>query len=104
MIAKAIARSAKGHPDAVVVHGGARGADQLAGFAARRMGLAEETHRARWDLAPRAAGVLRNLAMVKLGADVCLAFIKDRSSGATQCADAAERAGIPVHRYALPCG
>jgi hypothetical protein len=101
MIYQSIARSARDHPGAVVVHGGARGADQLAGAAARRLGLGEEVHRANWEQAPRAAGILRNLAMVKLGADVCLAFIKARSTGATHCADAAELAGIAVHRYAV---
>lgn len=41
-----------------------------------------------------AAGIYRNNAMVALGADMCLAFIMDASTGATHCSDAAKRAGI----------
>ncbi|MEV6447553.1 SLOG family protein [Amycolatopsis sp. NPDC051716] len=48
-----------------------------------------------------AAGMVRNAAMAAAGADICLAFIRDRSRGATYCATTAQRAGIPaeIHRY-----
>ena len=102
--------------DVTVVHGAARGADTLAGLIAERFGMRVEEHPANWDscgpdcnrkhmryragvpYCPR-SGFVRNAEMVKLGADICLAFIKNQSKGAVMCAKLAEDAGIPVVRY-----
>ena len=83
----------------VVVHGSARGADLMAAAWAAVHGAGIEAHRADWKTHGRAAGPIRNALMVSLGADVCLAFIKDKSRGAAGTAVLAERAGIPTRRY-----
>lgn len=87
----------------VVVHGACPGgADEMADVWALThtdRGVSIERHPARWDVYGRRAGPLRNLEMVKLGADACLAFIRDNSRGATHCAAEAERHGIPVRRW-----
>jgi hypothetical protein len=85
-------------PGAVLVHGGARGADRIAAAIWRAWGLPTEQHRADWDRHGNAAGYIRNQHMVTAGATVCLAFILDNSRGATHCAQIAETAGIPTHR------
>lgn len=85
-----------------IVHGGARGADSIAESVARKHLFQVECHPAAWDTRGRAAGVIRNSEMVSAGADICLAFIRNQSRGATHCADAAERAGIPTRRFEDP--
>jgi hypothetical protein len=82
-----------------VVHGGARGADQMAGAWARKHGLTEEVFPAQWSTHGRRAGFVRNAQMVDTMPDVCLAFIRNGSRGATMTADLAEAAGIPTRRY-----
>lgn len=47
----------------------------------------------------RGAGPRRNAAMVELGADLALAFLRQRSRGASGCAGLAARAGFPVRRW-----
>jgi hypothetical protein len=83
----------------VVVHGGARGADSMAGIWAQRTRTPYEIHRPDWSLHGKKAGFIRNNEMVKAGADMCLAFIRDESDGATGCATLAEAAGIPVKYF-----
>lgn len=84
----------------VLVHGDARGADRMAaGYHARWGGLVE-AHPADWRTYGKRAGFVRNAEMIRLGADRCLAFIKDASPGASMCARLAEEAGIPTFRFA----
>lgn len=78
-----------------VIHGGARGADYLAGIYAKSMNFNVEEYKADWSLGKR-AGYIRNQEMVDAGADVCLAFIRNKSKGATMCAELAQQAGIPT--------
>ncbi|BBC43622.1 DprA-like DNA processing chain A [Mycobacterium phage AN9] len=85
----------------VVVHGGARGADDIAdrwAWGKRQEGynVTPELHRADWDRYGKRAGILRNIEMVQAGADLCLAFPLGNSVGTRHCMREAERAGIPV--------
>ena len=79
-----------------VVHGGAAGADRLAGKLADEWGMNVEVHPAEWDKHGKAAGPIRNQKMVDLGADVCLAFPLPGGRGTQHCMGAASKAGIPV--------
>lgn len=93
-------RAAGVHPrDVVVVHGAARGADSLADRVARDLGCRVEAHRvddADWRRYGRSAGHRRNADMVRLGADLCLAFPIGESKGTRGCIAMAQAAGIPV--------
>jgi hypothetical protein len=88
---------------ATIVHGACpTGADAIASQwtrAHRVIGLTEEMHPAHWRWHGRAAGPRRNAEMVNLGADICLAFIRNGSRGASHTAGLAEQAGIPTRRW-----
>ena len=111
--AMAVGARAGGYDGMTVVHGAARGADTFADQWARvrnagGLPIEPEPHPADWAGRGKAAGGERNLAMVKLGADVCIAFIgpctnrrcrkpkPHDSHGTTQCMTLAERYGIHV--------
>lgn len=59
-----------------IIHGGARGADELSGYYARERGIQEVLCPANWDRHGKAAGILRNLSMAELlsECDIVIAF------------------------------
>lgn len=103
LVRDALAMAIYQNVPAVIVHGACpSGADAMASWWVRRfkfLGVAEERHPADWRAHGRAAGPRRNAEMVSLGADVCLAFIRSGSRGASHAAALADAAGIPVRRW-----
>ena len=92
--------------DVTVVHGACpKGADAIAqGWVRHQLvtgagNVRAERHPADWSTHGRAAGFRRNAEMVATSPDLCLAFIRDGSKGASGCADLAERAGIETRRF-----
>lgn len=80
-----------------VVHGGAQGADKIAGQEAEKLGLLVEVHKPdyeRWS--KKYAPIERNQRMAELGADLCLAFWDQKSTGTANMIEEATKRGIPV--------
>ena len=93
-IQQAIGQLADG---AVVVHGGARGADSIAARLACRRGLAVKVYPASWGRYGRAAGVKRNQQMLdEERPDVVYAFRLAGSRGTSDMIDRARRAEVEV--------
>jgi hypothetical protein len=93
-------------PSAILVHGNARGADRIAASIWESWGLPTEPHPVttqEWD-ASRGAGHARNHRMITRGANVCLAFIRNNSPGASQCVREARKAGIPTYTHSRQDG
>lgn len=87
------------YPTAVLVHGNAARGDQTAASIWHSMGGTDEPWPANWERYGKRAGPLRNAKMVESNPAMVLAFVKNRSAGASHCADLAEGAGLPVARY-----
>jgi hypothetical protein len=86
--------------DVTIVHGACpKGADALVDLISSNFDWRIERYPANWSLYGNRAGYARNYQMVALGADLCLAFIKDQSRGSTMCAHLAEQAGIKTERF-----
>lgn len=83
-------------PDAVILHGGARGADAMAARAAADLGLQVRAYPADWGRHGRAAGLIRNVLMLDEGPDLVIAFQRDRSRGTEHTVTEARRRGVPV--------
>jgi hypothetical protein len=81
---------------AVVIHGKQRGADTIAGTLAARHGLHVAGVRWRPDLHGRAAGPLRNAALMALMPTVGFAYPLPQSRGTWDMVDRLKRAGVPV--------
>ena len=75
------------------------GADAMAEEAWRERGWPIEQHPAAWEKYGKRAGFVRNAEMVNSGADVCFAFIRNASNGATMTRKLAITSGITTHTY-----
>jgi hypothetical protein len=88
------------HQWATLIHGDCpTGADRIADDYAKTFGMRVERFPADWARFGKSAGFKRNAAMVEQRPDVCLAFIRANSRGASMTAALAEKASIPTVRY-----
>lgn len=82
-----------------VIHGGARGADNLADRWAQYCGIACEVYEADWETHGKAAGPMRNQKMLDDGKpDLVVAFPGGR--GTADMVRRAKKAGVPVQEVA----
>ena len=80
----------------VIIHGGAKGADTLAGYWAVNNGVPVEEYKAEWDKYGKKAGYLRNQKMLDEGKpDLVVAF--PGGPGTAMMVKIARKAGVPVH-------
>lgn len=89
------ARLRKLPPGTVVIHGGSRGADRIAGEVARELGFEVVCYPAAWDRYGRVAGPVRNQAMLDCERpDLVIVFPGGR--GTADMIRRATRAGVPL--------
>lgn len=84
--------------DVTIIHGGARGADTLAGEWAMRFAKDVVVFKADWDKYGKAAGAIRNQQMLDEGKpDMVIAFPGGR--GTADMVRRAKNTNIPTHVY-----
>lgn len=85
----------------VCIHGGARGADKIAGYCAKQVGWTVEVYEAEWDKYGKSAGYKRNRRMLDEGKpDLVLAFRSaGESKGTDMMVDIAQQAKVPTYVY-----
>ncbi len=79
-----------------VIHGGARGADKLAGKVANSLGIKVIEYPANWTRYGKAAGFIRNNEMLAQKPDLVLAFWDGKSKGTEHTINAARELDIPT--------
>jgi len=83
------------YPEAVIIHGDARGADKLAQKWAQNHGCKEEPYPANWQKYGNAAGPIRNKQMVSQGKpDIVVAF--PGGPGTRHMIKTARQAGLEI--------
>ena len=80
--------------DAVIVHGACRGADRIGERIAIDLGMKTEAWPADWKQYGRAAGPIRNIAMLDSGIDEVIAFPVGESRGTEHTLREARKRGI----------
>lgn len=86
-----------GLPIDCIIHGGARGADTLAGRYAGEFNIPVERFPALWDLHGKRAGPIRNTQMLREGnPDYVVAFLAPDSRGTKNMIKQSQKAGLEV--------
>ena len=95
-----IAAALPQYGDVLIIHGGARGADKIAGKIAIERGLNQRIFIPEWSKFGKRAGILRNIQMLKEGMpDEGLVFWDGKSRGAKHMLDLLRKAEIPTQLF-----
>ena len=90
--------------DTEIIFGDARGLDTIVSHLSYEMGFKRNgPHYANWKEHGKAAGPIRNRAMLDLKPDLVIAFHPDleSSKGTKDCVNEARRRGIPVECHSV---
>lgn len=95
--------AAQQQENVTLVHGAADGVDKIAARIGADLGWTIEPHPAKWKQHGKAAGPLRNIQMVDLGADVMLAFpmYGELNKGTLGCAEYGRSVGMRQYVFWL---